>query len=60
MHYNLGKSMTHLGARQGLAEVLVCPEEAEEVLYLSSMAAVSGEQLVSHFKKQTKPNKLWQ
>ncbi len=38
--------MTHLGNRQGPAEVLVCPEEVEEGVCLSLlevMAAASGE-----------------
>lgn len=50
--------MTYLGNLQGLAEVLLCPEEAEESMCLSSpevTAAASGDQksLVSDFRGQT-------
>lgn len=64
--------MTHLGNRQGLEEVLLCPGEAEEgmCLLLSEIrAAASGEQkhLASDFLKKnmqtnkqtdTAPNKI--
>ncbi len=55
--------MTHTDDWQGLAEVLVCPEEAGESVCLSlpgTMVAVPGEQtqLVSDFKEQTRPNEI--
>lgn len=54
--------MTHSGNRQGLAEVLLCPEEAVEGVCLSLpelMAAASGEQKHQRFDfKRTNTNKI--
>lgn len=57
---------THLGNRQGCAEVLLCPGEAEEGVCLSLpevMAAASGKQKHHKFgfrfkRTNTGPNKV--
>lgn len=58
--------MTHLGNRQGCAEALLCPGEAEEGVCLSLpevMAAASGKQIHHKFgfrfkRTNTGPNKV--